>query len=266
MFGVRYELVLASSGLALILALPLTVMTQGVDKLAAAPVAEASGEQASTSDAAVTVGPTNALPSSGPTDPATATDQILPPDPLASLDPADRAVAEKIRDLLAAKSDRFFASKKEGEAAAAFYQNRNLAPLWVEHGVANARAASVIARMKAADADGLEPSDYRPPSFEALGPEALAEAELKLTGTLRTFSPASPMRQIPPRRSTPSALSKSRIASSRRCSRSCVPSRVRGKARFQGRSRPSLPIWSAGAGTRATSATPMCSSTNRTSR
>ena len=187
MFGVRYELVLASSGLALILALPLTVMTQGVDKLAAAPVAEASGEQASTSGAAVIVSPTNAPPNSAPIDQATATDQALPPDPLASLDPADRAVAETIRDLLAAKPDRFFASKKEGAAAAAFYQNRNLAPLWVEHGVVNARAASVIARMKAADADGLDPSDYRPPNFDVMGPEALAEAELKLTGTLLTF-------------------------------------------------------------------------------
>ena len=187
MFGVRYELVLASSGLALILAIPLTVMTQGVVKLAAAPMTEASGEQASTSDAAVIVSPTNVLPNSAPIDQATATDQALPADPLASLDPADRAVAQTIRDLLAAKSDRFFANKKEGAAAAAFYQNRNLAPVWVEHGVVNARAASVIARMKAADADGLDPSDYRPPSFDAMGPEALAEAELKLTGTLLTF-------------------------------------------------------------------------------
>ena len=37
-------------------------------------------------------------------------------DPLASLDPADRVVAEKIRDLLAAKSDAIFASKSERKA------------------------------------------------------------------------------------------------------------------------------------------------------
>lgn len=185
MFGARYELVLASSGLALILVIPLTVMTQGADKLAAAPVAEVSAEQ--TPAAAMIVTPPNVVSDSAPTDPTTATDQASAPDPLASLDPADRAIAEKIRDLLATKPDKFFASKKESAAAAAFYQNRNLAPLWLENGVVNARAASVIAHMKAADADGLEPSDYRPPNFDALTPESLAEAELKLTGTLLTF-------------------------------------------------------------------------------
>ncbi|MBV9533247.1 MAG: L,D-transpeptidase family protein [Bradyrhizobium sp.] len=41
--------------------------------------------------------------------------------------------------------------------------------------------------MKAADVDGLEPSDYRAPNFDGLGPQALAEAELQLTGTLLTF-------------------------------------------------------------------------------
>jgi murein L,D-transpeptidase YcbB/YkuD len=197
MFGVRYELVLASSGLALILAIPLAVMTQGADKLAAAPVAEASGEQTpageqipageQTPAATTIVSPPNVVPNGVPIDQATATDQTSAPDPLASLNPADRAIAEKIRDLLTTKPDRFFASKKESAAAAAFYQNRNLAPLWLENGVVNARAASVIARMKAADADGLEPSDYRPPKFDALAPESLAEAELKLTGTLLTF-------------------------------------------------------------------------------
>src|SRR5215472_4224770 len=44
---------------------------------------------------------------------AIASEQTAAPDPLASLDPADRAVAEKIRDLLAAKSDKIFANKRE---------------------------------------------------------------------------------------------------------------------------------------------------------
>src|SRR5262249_59473372 len=57
------------------------------------------------------------------------------PDPLATLDPADRAVAEKIRDLLAAKTDKIFASKRERAAAESFYQARHLAPLWLDKGV-----------------------------------------------------------------------------------------------------------------------------------
>jgi murein L,D-transpeptidase YcbB/YkuD len=187
MFGVRYELVLASSGLALILAIPLAVVTEGPAKLAAAPVIVTSAEQPSTPAATVIESPASVLSEGASSDQAAATDQASAPDPLASLDPADRAVAEKIGELLAGKADRFFADKKEGEAAAAFYQNRNLAPLWLERGVANARAVSVIARMKGADADGLEPSDYKAPNFADLGPEALAEAELKLTHTVLTF-------------------------------------------------------------------------------
>ena len=110
------------------------------------------------------------------------------PDPLASLDPADRVVAEKIRDLLAAKSVAIFPSKSERMAVESFYQNRTLAPLWLERGVANARATAVIARLKDADADGLDVSDYRTPNFAGLGPDALAEADLKLTQTVLTFA------------------------------------------------------------------------------
>src|SRR5262249_7538178 len=52
---------------------------------------------------------------------------------------------------------------------------------------------AVIARMKAADADGLEPGEYKAPNFAGsnsagLGPDALAEAELKLTRTVLTFA------------------------------------------------------------------------------
>ena len=43
--------------------------------------------------------------------------------------------------------------------------------------------------MKAADADGLEISDYKAPNFAGLsGPDALAEAELKLTQTVLTYA------------------------------------------------------------------------------
>jgi murein L,D-transpeptidase YcbB/YkuD len=122
------------------------------------------------------------------TDPVSAIEQNVVSDPLASLDPADRAVAEKIRDLLAAKSDAIFPSKSERMAVESFYQNRTLAPLWLERGVANARATAVIARLKDADADGLDVSDYRTPNFAGLGPDALAEADLKLTQTVLTFA------------------------------------------------------------------------------
>ncbi len=97
-------------------------------------------------------------------------------------------VAEKIRDLLAAKSDAIFAGKSEREAVESFYQNRTFAPLWLDRGVPNASATAVIARFKEADADGLDESDYRMPNFAGLGPDALAEADLKLTQTVLIFA------------------------------------------------------------------------------
>ena len=192
MLGARYQLVLASSGLALILALPFALLATGPDKLAAAPAVPAAGvasvAQALTPAAVVAERFADAVPNSAPSDQAAAPEPASAPDPLAALDPTDRAVAEKIRDLLAAKPDRFFANKKDSAAAAAFYQNRNLAPLWLEKGAENVRAAAVVARVKAADADGLEPGDYKLPNFAGLGPEGLAEAELRLTGAVLTFA------------------------------------------------------------------------------
>src|SRR5262245_56096513 len=125
-----------------------------------------------------------------PANPAVATEQAAPPpDPMAALDPADRAVAEKIRDLFAAKTaDRIFLAKKEPSAAEAFYQGRGFAPLWLDKGVENARAKAAIARLQRADADGLDINDYKTPNFAGLTPEAQAEADLKLTQTVLAYA------------------------------------------------------------------------------
>jgi L,D-transpeptidase YcbB len=227
MSGPRYERLLASTALALILAAPIAASAQDAgapatppNALAPAPASEASAapaapaataseaaaragaaalsrrEAAATSPAAAaaTAEPAPApkdaaAPASAPS-PGVASEQVAAPaaDPLATLDPGDRAVAEKIRDLLAAKADKIFASKRERAAAESFYQARRLAPLWLDKGVENARARAAIARLKGADADGLEPSDYKTPTFAGLGPDALAEAELKLTDAVLTYA------------------------------------------------------------------------------
>ncbi len=226
MYNPRYNRVLASTALALILAVPLAGMAAKNDEQGAAaptsampnasPAATPAATPAETSTAtpaepAAPQSATQAAPAAPaqanepPTiavgaspEPANVTDQIAaehaaaeqasPPDPLAALDPADRAIAEKVRDLLAAKPDSFFGGKKEHEAITAFYQNRNLMPLWLDKGVENARAIAVIARMKDADTDGLDASEYKAPDFAGLEPEALAEAELKLTHTVLTYA------------------------------------------------------------------------------
>jgi murein L,D-transpeptidase YcbB/YkuD len=104
----------------------------------------------------------------------------------AALDPADGAIAEKIRDLLA--GDSIFSVSEERQKVEAFYQKRQFAPLWVDKAVENARKASVASRLEHADADGLEAGDYKIPSFAGGTPEALAEAELKLTQAVFTYA------------------------------------------------------------------------------
>ena len=210
MSGPRYFL--ASTALALILAAPIGAMAQD-----AAPPAQPAAETApvaASSEAAATAGaaaaPSNAAlaapsaataqtsePAATPKDaaapvsastPTVASEQTAAPDPLATLDPADRPIAEKIRDLLAAKADKIFANKRERAAVESFYQARHLAPLWLDKGIENARAQAVIARLKGADADGLDVSDYKTPTFAGLSPDALAEAELKLTQIVLTYA------------------------------------------------------------------------------
>jgi murein L,D-transpeptidase YcbB/YkuD len=204
----RQTRILASTALALVLAIPFGSLAIEQSKLAAAPMAgmptapaqALPAPQLPANDAlAAAIGaatnPATNLTTNFVTNPAIATEPAAtteqaaaPADPLASLDPADRAVAEKLRELLATKAEKFFAGKKERAAVEAFYQKRNLAPLWLDKGVENARAVAVVARMKAATADGLEAGEYKAPNFGGLAADALAEAELKLTATVLTFA------------------------------------------------------------------------------
>jgi murein L,D-transpeptidase YcbB/YkuD len=206
MNGPRLERILASTALALILA-ALTSASAIAQDTGTPTAATASEAAAAAGAAAVATSEAAPAPSAAPAaasqptatpkdaaapapaaNPAVASEQAAAPDPLAALDPADRAVAEKIRDLLAAKNNAIFASKREHAAVEAFYQNRHLAPLWLDKGVENARAQAVIARLKNAAADGLDVNDYKTPTFAGLSADALAEAELKLTQTLLTYA------------------------------------------------------------------------------
>src|SRR5947209_12475930 len=96
----HYARVLAGTALALLLATPFASTANDAHQGTAVPAAAPPAEQ----PAAAAI-PAAAMPASMPPAasdgavqaPTTATDQTVP-DPLASLDPADRAVAERIRD------------------------------------------------------------------------------------------------------------------------------------------------------------------------
>ena len=138
MRGLRYDRILAGTALALVLALPTVPMraawptrvphsieARGADCPMATAAAAADQRRSSRRDAR----PRDAQPRTGRAcraDAGRGRSRPPPaaPDPLAALDPADRPIAEKVRDLLAAKVDKIFANKKERAAVEAFYQNR----------------------------------------------------------------------------------------------------------------------------------------------
>jgi L,D-transpeptidase YcbB len=189
----RRDRILVGAGCALILAVVVHGFGQDENSAAVPTGASQPGQGATETSLAHTTAPSEApaatvataLATSGP---ASATEQRAVPDPLASLDSADRGIAEKIRDLLGTKSGRTFASKKDREAIEVFYEKRNFAAFWLDKGVANVRAKSVVARIESADADGLELRDYNLPHFAGLGPDALAEADVGLTQTVLIFA------------------------------------------------------------------------------
>jgi murein L,D-transpeptidase YcbB/YkuD len=103
--------------------------------------------------------------------------------------PADQPVADKLRDMLGAKSLRYFDRKAERAAVEKFYTAREYAPLWTQAGKLSDSGKGVIARLKDAASEGLNASDYPVPDFAlATSPDALAEADLKLTASMLDYA------------------------------------------------------------------------------
>ena len=160
--------------------------TIGAEPPAAAPTTA----NAPTAPAAPAPAATVPTPAASDTPAAAPAKEPAKPTIAVDLSPADHAVAEKLRELLAGKGERILDRKKERAAVDAFYAGRGYAPIWIGDGIANEHAKATIARLKAADSDGLDPSDYATPDFKAAAdrPEALADAELRLTNSVLTYA------------------------------------------------------------------------------
>jgi len=103
--------------------------------------------------------------------------------------PADQPVADKLREMLGAKSLRYFDRKGERAAVEKFYTAREFAPLWTQAGALTENGKGVIARLKDAASEGLNAADYPVPDFTAaITPDQLAEADLKLTGSMLDYA------------------------------------------------------------------------------
>jgi murein L,D-transpeptidase YcbB/YkuD len=188
----RFDRLLASTGLALVLALAGQV---AVAQQSEKPV-----------QASVPVPDTSLPPPLTAKDLETSVKQVAPPDiaspssaepakaataPTAAPVPtADSGVADKLRELITSRQfDRLISHKADRAGIEAFYSARNYAPLWVSNNAANVRAKAAIGYLAHADAVGLDPNDYPTPDFKAAAtPDALAEADLKLTASALTFA------------------------------------------------------------------------------
>ena len=102
----------------------------------------------------------------------------------------DRAVdpmGESIRAILTNVGGQGdFVAKKDVGALSAFYRAQGYAPSWILDGKLTKRALAVIARIKAADTDGLDPSVYHVPHVQIgvampAAQTALARAEVMLS-------------------------------------------------------------------------------------
>jgi murein L,D-transpeptidase YcbB/YkuD len=137
-----------------------------------------------TAPATATVAPAAPAPAAASTTPA-----AEPAVKVSTVAPADQPVADKLKDMLAAKSSRYFDRKAERAAVEKFYGARDYAPLWTQAGNLTDTAKGVIARLKDAASDGLNAGDYPAPDFAAAStPDALAEADLKLTNSMLDYA------------------------------------------------------------------------------
>ena len=120
---------------------------------------------------------------------APAVEPAKEPVKVSTVAPADQPVADRLRDMLGAKSLRYFDRKNERAAVEKFYTARDYAPQWTQAGKLTDSGKGVIARLKDAATEGLNPADYPVPDFAAAAsPDQLAEAELKLTATMLDYA------------------------------------------------------------------------------
>jgi L,D-transpeptidase YcbB len=149
-------------------------------------VVTAPASDASKNDTAT--GPNTPPPAAATATPATEPAKE-PPKAASNVPPADQPVADKLREMFAAKALRYLDRKAERTAAEKFYTAREFAPLWTQGGAVTESCKGVIARLKDAASDGLNASDYPVPDFAAATtPDQLAEADLKLTASMLDYA------------------------------------------------------------------------------
>jgi murein L,D-transpeptidase YcbB/YkuD len=113
---------------------------------------------------------------------------------------SDTQISDRLREIITSKQiERRIDRAPERQAVTTFYAARNYAPLWIDDGQLNARAKAVIAQLKNAATDGLDPADYPVPEFSG-GAETLADGDIKLTNSMLTYARHLAVGRIAPTR------------------------------------------------------------------
>ena len=155
-----------------------------VETTATAPAAPSTPVEAPKSDTAATTPAAPARPLHRATAPRRRAGQGRAPFPA-----ADQPVADRLREQLAAKSLRYFDRKGERASGREILQRARICAALDQGGGLTASAKGVIARLKDAASDGLNAADYPVPDFAAAtAPDALADAELKLTSSMLDYA------------------------------------------------------------------------------
>jgi murein L,D-transpeptidase YcbB/YkuD len=170
--------------------------TKAMDKPAetgpAAKAPEPKPAETATAPAAAAPAGNDATTAAPPAATATApaVEPAAEPVKVSTVAPADQPVADRLRDALGTRSLRYFDRKNERAAVEKFYAARDYAPQWTQAGQLTDSAKGVIARLKDAASEGLNPADYPVPDFAgaASSPDQLAEAELKLTASMLDYA------------------------------------------------------------------------------
>jgi murein L,D-transpeptidase YcbB/YkuD len=166
---------------------PADVVVAPADANKAVPPSNTATAPSATAPAATAVAPSAAEPAKD-----AAKDAPPPSEPVkaaSNVPAADQPVADKIKEMLSAKSLRYFERKVERADVEKFYGAREYAPIWTQAGGVSDSAKGVIARLKDAASDGLNASDYPVPDFTAAAtPDALADADLKLTSSMLDYA------------------------------------------------------------------------------
>ncbi|KRR24016.1 peptidoglycan-binding protein [Bradyrhizobium lablabi] len=175
---------------------PPTIGDFKVDSTASVPDAAKAVDKPAETKPAETVTAPAAKPDDATVTPPAATATAPAAEPakepvkVSTVAPADQPVAERLRDMIGTKSLRYFDRKNERAAVEKFYTARDYAPQWTQAGKLTDSGKGVIARLKDAASEGLNPADYPVPDFAsaAASPDQLAEAELKLTASMLDYA------------------------------------------------------------------------------